>query len=133
MQLQTLTFKLKTTVGGILSILFDPFLWKPQSGTVLGAAEKTSLLALLVVFLILACNRKYLIWDLFSSTTTELGSCSAVVVVLLYQLKELSKHTSFVNLTNEKKEKRTNPASQDAKKMTSIFSLVHFETCKHLC
>lgn len=118
---------------GILSILFDPFLWTPQSGIVLSAAEKTSLLALLGVFLFLACDIKYFIWDLFSSTTTELWSCSFIVVDLPYQLKELSKHTSFIYPTNEKKEKRTNPASQDAKKMSSIFSLVHFQTCKHLC
>lgn len=108
------------------------FLWTPQFGTVLCAAEKTSLLALLGGFLFLDCNRKYFVWDLFSSTTTELW-CSFVVVDLLYQLKELSKHTLFVNLANGKKEKRTNPTSQDAKKMTSIFSLVHFQTCKHLC
>lgn len=123
----------KNICVGMLSTLFDPFLWTPQSGIVLGAAEKTILLALLGVFLFLACNRKYFTWDLFSSATIELWSCSFVVVDLLYQLKELSKHTSFVNLTNGKKEKRTNPTSQDAKKMTFIFSLVHFQTCKHLC
>lgn len=116
----------KNICVGMLSTLFDPFLWTPQSGIVLGAAEKTILLALLGVFLFLACNRKYFTWDLFSSATIELWSCSFVVVDLLYQLKELSKHTSFVNLTNGKKEKRTNPTSQDAKKMTFIFSLVHF-------
>lgn len=98
----------------MLSSLFDPFLQTSQSEIVLGAAEKTSLLALLGIFSFLACNRKYFIWDLFSSTTTELGICSSVVVDLLYQLKELSEHTSFVNLTNEKKEKRADPASQDA-------------------
>lgn len=117
---------------GILSTIFGPFLWTPQFG-ILPCAAKTNLLTLLGIFLFLDCYRKYFIWDLFSFTTTELWSCSFVVVDLLHQLKELSKHALFVNLANGKKEKRTNPTSQDAKKITSIFSLVHFQTCKHLC
>lgn len=116
----------------ILSTIFGPFLWSLQFGMVLCAVRKTNLPATLGVFLFLDCNRKYFVLGLFSSTTTK-PWCSFVVVDLLYQLKELNKHTLFVNLANGKKEKRTNPTSQDAKKMTSIFSLVHFQTCKHLC
>lgn len=57
---------------GILSTIFGPFLWTPQFGIVLCAAKKTDLLAFAGVFLFLDCNRKYFVWDLFSSTTTEL-------------------------------------------------------------
>lgn len=114
---------------GILSTTICLLLWTPQDGAVLCVAKKINFQALLGLFLLLVSIRKYFLWDFFSSTTTEWW-CSSVV--LLYQLEKLSKSVLFVNLARGKKAKRTNPASQDAKKMTSIFSLVHFQTCKHL-
>lgn len=118
--------------GGKLSTFTCPLLWTPPAGLVLCVAKKTNLQALLGPLLFSVCIRKYFLWDFFSSTITEWWY-SSVVVVLLYQLEELSRSVLFVDLTHRKKAERTNPASQDAKKMTSIFSLVHFQTCKHLC
>lgn len=62
--LQTKNF----SVGTLISIS-GPLLWIPQFGIVLCVAEETNLLAILGGFLFLYCNRKYFVWDLFSSTT----------------------------------------------------------------
>lgn len=95
--------------GGIPSILFDPFLWTPQSGTVLGAAEKTSLLALLIVFFIFGLQQK--IFDLgfvflYHHRTRKLLCCCCSSVSV-----EGIKQTHFICQPEKWKEREKNKPS----------------------